>query len=62
MFREAFNSGFRGVIGRITGWVRDTLFTPCDDNGCRTRLAAETREEGRYTVDDAKQIGVHDLA
>ncbi len=61
MLGEGFYSGFGGVVGRVGGGVRDSLFGACDDDGGGVGLGAEGGEEGGYAVDDAEEVGVHDL-
>ena len=61
MLGKGFYGRFGGVVGGVGRGVRDALFGACDDDGGGLGLGAEGGEEGGYAVDDAEEVGVHDL-
>ena len=62
MLCYGFDGGFGGVVGWVSGRIRDTLFRSRDDDGFRiTAVGLEMREESVDAVDHAEEIHVHDL-
>lgn len=56
MFGERFDSGFRTVVGWVSGGIGDSLFTSGYDHGGGVGMRGYKGEEGVDSVYDTKKV------
>jgi len=60
MFGQRFDGGFAAIVGRVSGWIGDALFTSRDDDSARVP-GLEAWYKGIEAVDDTEKVGVQNL-
>ena len=58
MFSERLESRFAAIVGGIARRVGDALLTPRNDDRLVAFSFQHVAEEGRHSVDDAKNVGL----
>jgi len=56
VFGERFDSGFRGVVGGVSGGVGDALFGPGNDDGGGVGVGCYGGEQRVDAVYDAEEV------